>query len=392
MVIANSIMQAPALFEDAFDWLHATAASQTGFRDFGDTDYHTGLRVLLRAMDRDSTFSPSGREMTLTHLIGVLKARLHTEEGWRKNPEYRSADIRPLVITAMPRSGTSALHRVLAVDPQFQGLQRWLAAAPMVRPPPSEWSRNAAFQACQAVTEKFNEQSPEFKSAHEEAAHSVDECMEVLQQSFISNMFASRFPTPTYTEWLLQSSERDSYHRYADVLRLIGSADRDKQWLLKNPGHTWYPDLLFEVFPNAMVVQTHRDPASAIPSLCSVLNMLHAVTVGRENARPERLGRVEVDKWRTAMERTRAFRARCPGRFFDVDFREFHADPMRVVEKIYSNFHLELKPEVAARMRSWLKNQPIAQKTAHRYVPETFGLTAAGIRSEFADYIETYDL
>jgi len=69
-------------------------------------------------------------------LIGVLKARLHTEEGWKTNPEYRSVDIRPLVITAMPRSGTSALHRLLAVDPQFQGLQRWLAAAPMVRPAP----------------------------------------------------------------------------------------------------------------------------------------------------------------------------------------------------------------------------------------------------------------
>jgi hypothetical protein len=392
MVSGGGTIRAPTRFEDSFDWLHETAGSQTGLGDFGDSQYHAGMRVLLRAMDRDSTFSPSGREMTLTHLIGVLKARLHTEEGWKRNPEYRSVDIRPLVITAMPRSGTSALHRLLAVDPQFQGLQRWLATAPMVRPPPAEWSQNAAFQACKAVTEKFNKQSPEFESAHEEAAHAVDECMEVLQQSFVSNMFASRFPTPTYTEWLLHSNERDSYHRYAEVLKLIGSADRDKRWLLKNPGHTWYPDLLFEVFPHAMVVQTHRDPAAAIPSLCSVLNMLHVVTVGRENARPERLGKVEVDKWRMAMERTQAFRARCPDRFYDVDFREFHADPMAVVAKIYSNFHLELLPEVAARMRSWLKNQPVAQRTAHRYVPETFGLTAEGIRGEFAEYIGTYDL
>jgi len=262
----------------------------------------------------------------------------------------------------------------------------------MVRPPHSKWSHNALFYNGKAATEKFNAQSPEFSSAHEEAAHAVDECMEVLQQSFISNMFASRFPTPTYTQWLLQSSERNSYHRYANVLRLIGSADRDKRWLLKNPGHTWYPDLLFEVFPQAMVIQTHRDPAVAIPSLCSVLHMLHVVTVGRENASPERLGSVEVAKWRMAMERTKAFRERNSKRFYDVDFREFHADPMRVVEKIYSNFQLELRPEVATRMRSWLQNQPIAQKTAHRYAPETFGLTAAGIRSEFSDYIKTYGL
>jgi hypothetical protein len=297
-----------------------------------------------------------------------------------------------LVITAMPRSGTSALHRLLAVDPQFQGLQRWLSAAPMVRPPLREWSQHPAFQACKAETESFNKESPEFASAHEEAAHAVDECMEVLQQGFVSNMFASRFPTPTYTEWLMRSSERDSYHRYADVLRLIGLEDQDKRWLLKNPGHTWHPDLLFEVFPDAQVIQTHRDPAAAIPSLCSVLHMLHTVTVGRENARPDRLGVVEVAKWRTAMERTQAVRNLRPDRFFDVDFREFHADPMRVVRNIYTHFRLALTDEVEARMLHWLRTQPPEQKTGHHYVPETFGLTAAGIRAEFADYVKTYAL
>jgi hypothetical protein len=245
---------------------------------------------------------------------------------------------------------------------------------------------------CKAETESFNKESPQFASAHEEAAHVVDECMEVLQQSFVSNMFASRFPTPTYTEWLMKAGERDSYRRYADVLRLIGLADPGKRWLLKNPGHTWYPDHLFEVFPDALVIQTHRDPAAAIPSLCSVLNMLHGVTVGRENARPERLGAVEVSKWRMAMQRTMAFRAKSPERFCDVDFREFHADPLRVVAGIYNHFGIELSSPVAARMRQWLEEQPPAQKLGHRYAPETFGLTTRGIRAEFADYVRAYAL
>lgn len=392
MVSPLATASAPSRFEAAFDWLHATAVAQTNLDDFGDSRYHTGLRVLLEAMDRDSTFSENGRHLTLTHLIGVLKARLHTESGWKRNPGYRDVNIRPLVITAMPRSGTSALHRLLAVDPQFQGLQRWLAAAPMVRPPVSEWSRHPAFQASKADTDTFNKESPEFASAHEEAAHAVEECMEVLQQGFVSNMFASRFPTPTYTQWLLKSSERDSYHRYADVLRLIGLEEQHKRWLLKNPGHTWHPDLLFEVFPDAQVIQTHRDPAAAIPSLCSVLHMLHTVTVGRDNARPDRLGLVEVAKWRMAMERTQAVRKLRPDRFFDVDFREFHADPMRVVGNIYAHFRLELTDDVKGRMLHWLRMQPPEQKTGHRYVPETFGLTTAGIRAEFADYIKTYEL
>ena len=383
---------APERLENCFEWLHAAAAREAGLRDFGGSDYHTGLQVLLGAMDRDSSFSPTGREMTLTHLVSVLKARLHSEEGWKKNPAYKAVTVRPLVITGIPRSGTSALHKLLAVDPQFQGLQRWLARAPMVRPPVGEWERYPEFQLCKAETESFNKESPQFASAHEEAAHVVDECMEVLQQSFVSNMFASRFPTPTYTEWLMKASERNSYRRYADVLRLISLADPGKPWLLKNPGHTWHPDHLFEVFPDALVIQTHRDPAAAIPSLCSVLNMLHGVTAGRENARPERLGAVEVSKWRMAMQRTMAFRAKSPERFYDVHFREFHADPLGVVTAIYSHFGMQLSAPVAARMRQWLDEQPPAQKLGHRYTPETFGLTTQGIRAEFADYVRSYAL
>ena len=385
-------MQAPDNFIDSFDWLHTTASEQTGLSDFGPSDYETGLRILLDAMDRDCTFSKQGRDFTLTHLIGVLKSRLYSEEGWKRNPGYRNVDIRPLVITALPRSGTSALHRLLAVDSQFQGIQRWLAAAPMVRPPIAEWNSNPAFRASKTETDRFNQQSPEFAAAHEEAAHAVEECMEVLQQSFISNMFASRFPTPTYTKWLLKSSEANSYRRYANVLRLIGLADQDKRWLLKNPGHTWHLDNLFEVFPHALVIQTHRDPAEAMTSICSVLHMLHSVTVGRENSHPEQLGSVEVAKWKRAMDLTRAARASRPDRFFDVDFLEFRAAPMRVVASIYERFDLELTKAVAEKMQEWLLLQPPQQKSGHHYVPETFGLTSQGIRDSFAEYIGTHGL
>jgi len=183
-------------FTAASDWLHASAREQTGLEDFGDPRYQVGLDVLLDALDSGSAFSDMGRNTTLVHLIGVLKARLYTEAGWQRNPEYRSTVIRPLVITAIPRSGTSALHRLLSVDPQFQGLQRWLAAAPMVRPPRGEWPQYPGYRASKSATDDFNRQSPQFTSAHEEAADEVEECMEVLQQSFVSNMCGSLFPTP----------------------------------------------------------------------------------------------------------------------------------------------------------------------------------------------------
>jgi hypothetical protein len=222
-------------------------------------------------------------------------------------------------------------------------------------------------------------------------ADTVDECLEVLQQSFVSNMFSSTFDVPDYTDWLLRQSEVASYRRYADVLRLIGFADQDKRWLLKNPGHTWELETLLEVFPDACVVQTHRTPLKAIPSLCSVLQVSRGI-YQRNRVQPEKIGPVEAHKWRRAIDRTEAARRRHPGRVFDVDHRRFHADPLGVIRSIYERFGLRLDDATAESMRRWLEQQPAEQKNGHRYTAATFGLREDALREQFADYVGRYGL
>lgn len=332
----------PAGFADAFDALHAAAGTHAGADDFGPPDYHEGLRVLLQALD-EAPFTENGRQFAFGALTGVLVARLYTERGWSRHPEYRTVPIRaPLVITGIPRTGTTALHKLLSVDPQFQGIERWLAATPMPRPPRERWAELPEYRGCVAGLEAVAKAAPALLAMHDMTADTVDECLDVLQQSFVSNLFASSFEAPRYSEWLLQQSEAASYRRYADVLRLIGLGAPDRRWLLKNPGHTWELESLFEVFPDACVVQTHRTPLKALPSLCSVLEVSRGIYHGAQ-VRPERIGPDEAAKWRRAVDRTEAARARRPGRIYDVDHRQFHADPIGVVRAIYRRFDLELR-------------------------------------------------
>jgi len=384
-------MEVPARFGEAFDALHAAASARAGADDFGPPDYCQGLRLLLQAFD-EAPFSASGRRFAFGALTGVLVARLYAQSGWSRHPQYRSVAIRaPLVITGIPRTGTTALHKLLSVDPQFQGIERWLAATPMVRPPRGRWPEQPEYRACVAGLQAVAEAAPALLSMHDMTADSVDECLDVLQQSFVSNLFASSYDVPRYSQWLLQQSEAPSYRRYADVLRLIGLADQDKRWLLKNPGHTWELESLFEVFPDACVVQTHRTPLKALPSLCSVLEVSRGIYHGAQ-VRPERIGAAEAAKWRRAIDRAEAARARRPGRFFDVDHRRFHADPIGVVRAIYRRFDLELRENVVGRMRDWLEQQPAEQKSGHRYMAARFGLGEAQLREQYADYIERYGL
>jgi len=385
-------MQVPQRFSDAADWLHDTASAQTGLRDFGPADYRDGLAVLLDALDRDPRIGDNRRPLALGMLTGPLIARLYTQEGWRRHPEYARLRIeRPLVITGVPRTGTTALHKLLSMDPQFQGIERWLASTPMVRPPRERWADLPEFQACVAGLNAFLRFAPEMAAAHDMTADTVDECLDVLQQSFVSNTFTSTLDAPAYREWWYGCSELASYRRYADVLRLIGLAEPGKTWLLKNPGHLWGIDALLEVFPDARIVQTHRDPAEAVPSLCSVLEIAQRVYLG-DGVRPTEMGPVEAEKWQRAVARTEAARARQPRQFHDVRHIDFRRDPMTVVHGIYERFGITLSAETEAGMRRWLAAQPAEQKAGGRFTAGTYGLRRADIHRQFADYIERYRL
>lgn len=385
-------MSVPPRFTTAAAWCHDTARALTGLDDFGPDEYRDGLSVLLRAMDADVNFTPMGRQFGAGTIIATLCARLHTQAGWKRHSHCLQQPIRrPLIITGIPRTGTTALHKLLSLDPQFQGLEHWLADTPMPRPARACWERNCHYQATVASLDAFFRAAPEMRAAHEMTAHEVDECLEVLKQGFTSNRFASGWHVPSYDTWLLQQDERPSYRRYADVLRLVGAGNQ-RRWLLKNPGHIAQLDVLLETFPDACIVQTHRDPAKALPSLCSVLAMSRRILEG-ENVRLSHIGPRECKYWSDAVERAARVREQhSPQQFFDVDHRRFHREPMQVVSELYGHFALELDPQVAATMSQWLDEHPANRLGEHRYSAEQFDLAPAQIRAAFGNYIQRFGL
>jgi hypothetical protein len=174
--------------------------------EFGDDDYHNGLRRFLDALDEIPGTDEDSRELASLAALGPLVGHLHSEEGWQQRPECRSAPLRgPLVITGMPRTGTTALHKLLSADPRFQVLESWLIPAPRVRPPRDTWDTDPQFQMAEAQAAQI---PPEMKAAHFTAPDEADECLVVLAQSFVSNLFGSTLPIPSYDEWMLQLRSR----------------------------------------------------------------------------------------------------------------------------------------------------------------------------------------
>jgi Sulfotransferase family len=380
----------PEKFVGSEDWLHETAAAQVGASDFGGPEYLTGLRVLLEAYDADVKLDENGRERVFGLLLSVLIARLYAEQGWRRHPECLATEIhRPLIITGVPRTGTTTMQRLLSLDPRHQGVELWLSKAPMVRPPRDQWESHPVYQSTKAAMDALYQVHPEVRLIHEMLADEVDEDYNILVQNFCNNTFPAQVPIPTYDRWWRAQDETPSHLRFADNLKLIGFAEPDKRWVLRNPGHILSLDAVMAAFPDGLIIQTHRDPLKAIPSVCSLIMYGQRDTMGAQFD-PVKIGRRENELWAFGVACAMKAQDQHPEKFYNVQFDDLLRDPIGVVRGVYRWAGMELVPAVEAKMNQWLKAHEAAKPGFHRYRAEDFGLTADQIRREYADYIERY--
>jgi Sulfotransferase family len=384
----------PENFRHALDRLHETVAGELGSHDFGPSDYLPGLKALLQSMDYDPHFSPGGRRLAWGMVVGVLRGRAKAILSMRENPGFDAhAILAPVVITGVPRTGTTALHRLMALDPRFQGLQTWLLDSPMPRPPIETWKDHPEFRKTAEGLKAHYAAAPDARAAHLRIAEEVHECCMVLRQSFVSNLWNCGWSAPTYDAWRQCQSEEAAYRHYRRCVQLIGSNDPDKRWLLKNPGHIENLDILFAVFPDAKIIQTHRDPAKAVPSLVALLMKTHPLMEeGRADQRAVIMLSREVAKWSNAVRRCEAVRKSHPDQVLDVIHRDFHASPMEVLDRIYDFIGMQIPEATRTAFARRIAEKPELAYGVHRYDIADFGMTPAEARQPFGDYIERFDL
>jgi len=368
--------------------LQALATQATGLHDFGPDDFSDGLGVLLDSYNREAGLTERGVRVTRAMIRGALTARLISEAAWKEHPEHAQSMItRPLFVTGLPRTGTTALHRLLVADPAHQGLEMWLCEMPQPRPPRASWADDPVFQYIQAGCEKHHTAHPEFMGVHYMAADQVEECWQLLRQSMRSISWECLAHLPSYSAWLSTQDWTGPYRRHRRNLQLIGLPDAGKRWVLKNPSHLFALDALLEVYPDALVIQTHRDPGTAIASVCSLA--AQASAGWSEVFTGDVVGRDQLELWASGLERFRAERARHDqAQFFDVRYEDLVADPVGTAEAAYAYFGLPFTGAAADAMRGLAADGGATGapgiRPAHRYTIQDFGLTEAEVGARFS--------
>lgn len=376
-------------FLSHFDLFHEQAAAATGFDDFGPNDYVEPMRLLLADYDRHAHFSETGAAMVAGEIVGKLVGRLLAQQGFKAQPQIADARVeKPIIIIGMPRTGTTTLHRLMAAYPDTQGLELWLGAMPMPRPPRETWENHPVYRQVAQQLGQLLEMNPTIASIHPMSADQPDECRQALDQTFWATTMAQTATAPEYFEWCLETDARYAYRYYRQVLALVAGNDR-RRWLLKNPDHLFALDALLDAFPDACIVQTHRNLAQSMPSVCSLsYEVLRLREPERQRGDHGRYMRI----WLRALEKAEAVRRKAdPARFFDVHNDDIHCDPLGTVERIYAHFGLPISDAARASWRQRVAADPRGGHGIHRYNFEDWGLSTQEIYNQAPHYRERYE-
>jgi hypothetical protein len=369
----------------------AEARERAGLSEFGDDSFREPLRRMLHALDTEAHLNEAGRAAQRERTVGLLVNRLRIEDWLARHPEILDERIgAPIVIAGLPRTGTTLLHRLLSCDPGlYAGL--WYELRNPAPFPGSDWRReDPRIADAEEQVKQVLASVPELATIHPWDHRGADEEIMLLEYTFLSTMPEAGANVPEFGRWIARQDQRPAYRYLERMLKFLqwqkrAKGQRADRWVLKAPYHLGFVDVLFEVFPDARVVQTHRDPLETIPSISSMNYALWRLAA--DDPDPVAVGRQWGEKFRAALERCMELRdSRFPDRFVDVWYRDVQRDPMAEVRRIYAWLGRTLTPEAEAGMRRWLVDNARDKRAPHRYDLATFGFTREQLERDFAAY------
>lgn len=364
---------------DGDEMVRHAVESTGGLTDFGDFDgdWRGRFDSLVAELGATADLNALGRLMTRQELLRGLRTRLLLTAARNRRPAIAGEVIEaPLVITGPPRSGTSILFELLALDPNARAPFAWEGLHPL----PFDGADRARISECEQ--EFWADVQPEFAAIHELRSDLPVECVTLTLPGFSGGHWLMIANIPN---WVPDFDATMQYHR-ALLQTLQHGGERPRNWVLKTPMYLIFIDLVFATYPDAWVVHTHRDPLKTEPSSLSTL-----ATVRWERSDSAELpeeGAGMGDAMLGLMQRRIA--GDLPDRIADSHFSDLMADPVAAVEKLYGSMRRTFLGEHADAIRRYIAEKPKGKFGMHRYSAEEWGFDPAALREKMRPYTDYY--
>jgi hypothetical protein len=367
--------------------LMAAARAATGLDDFGDDSFRTGLERLVDSINKESSLSALGRVAVPGMLVRHLTNRLQIEDWYRRHPQIAEQRIgAPVFILGLPRTGTTALGHMLALDKDSRVLRTWEAAEPCPPPELATARTDPRIARSAAATKATLARFPGLSEAIPlDDANAPTECLILFDISLASIGADGFLHVPEYMNWLMTEglAEMDAAYRYHErILKLLQWRHPARRWVLRGPTHSIAIEALNRVYPEARFVWTHRAPARVLPSVAQLMHGLRNAFLA--DSVPRLMGPLLVDKWATAMRRMLAFRDRVgEARFIDIAHGAQIADPKSAIRTVYDRLDWRMPADMPAKIEAWRAANP---KGNHKAEAAFFAIDADVVEARFAPY------
>lgn len=377
------------------DRLVEQARGTTGLSDLGEDTWREGLDRLLWSLREEAALSDLGVVVVMTEVVSYLTRRLGIIDEHRRVPANAAADVTPpIVIIGQARTGTTILFDLLGQDPEHRVPLSWEVDLPVPPPEPETYDADPRIAQAQAYIDASETLIPGFLAMHPIGARYAQECVRITGGDFRSLIFCTQYRIPTYGRWVLHEADMAPAYRYHRLYLLhLQSRYRKPRWVLKTPAHLWCLPALLNEYPDALLVQTHRDPLKVIASVSSLQAKLR--TLASEDVQLPEIASEWADYILDGLDRgvtAREDGTVRPERVVDVQFRDFMADPFATIYAIYERLGLTLSMEAERRMRDYLAANPSDKHGAHSYSFAETGLEAGELRARAKRYQEYFEV
>ena len=375
---------------DPEDLLDA-ARSSTGLDDFGGGTWRPHFEVLVHALRTEARLTVTGRVVARTELIRALRQRLLLSAAWARDPAILDEEIRaPVFVVGTGRSGTSILHELLALDPSNRVPFTW----ELLHPGEAVGARaEHARHVGHEVHSFWADLAPEYASMHHNAGDEPNECILATALEFLSDQWGGTYEIPTYSAYLVATDQIEAYRYHRRVLQTLQRGTHVDRWVLKAPSHLAQLRTLFAVYPDARVIQIHRDPLKTVPSTISLMGTIRSM----------RCEEVDVDAlapWVSlgyALMLDDTMDARASGElpdaaFVDVRYADLMTDASGTVERVYETLGVASPSELGVAITEHLRARPRGGRGQHHYSLADTGLDPKVERARFRRYQAAYNV
>ena len=355
--------------------------------NLGEDDYSEPLEILVNSVNKNNKFNLFGAIAFKNQLKDRLKIRNKLHSFMKDKVVPSPAD--PVFVTGLPRSGTTFLFNLLALDNNHRSPKYWEIMSPLPIPKSNfgirkrEWKINTELKFARTII-------PKLRAMHHIRAQTPEECMLIATMNIRSIVYMCMVDVPEYVEYLKDCNFESVFLWHKKFFQMLELTSRPERWLLKDPSHMGHIPEILATYPNARFINIHRNPIQSIASFCSLTKNIRSAF--SKNVDTTKIGKTVLDFWQHNLNKGMSYRKSLgSNQIVDINYTEFIKNPLDAIKNTYSVLGFDIDIETENKMKEYLTQQNKTRKEEHNYSLEEFNLSAKIVNDHFHNYVMNHE-